>query len=162
MFNIDNWKSHIYQKDLIAVLVNGFVTAILVGVLAGAIDYLFSLINFSMSLGLILLSYTVAYRIRKGYFSFHILYPILAIFFMILGLFIEMLTFYCFVTGFNNILNILSSWTFYRNFLLFPVYYFYLISIEFKVVYVFLGIIDLIFFFLAIYICFKFSGGRLK
>lgn len=162
MFNLENWKGHVYKNDLIGVIVNGLLTSIAVGVLAGAIDYLFYLVNFSMSLGLILLSFSVGFRVRKGYFSYHPLYPLLAIIFMVIGLFIEMLTYYAFLMGFNNILHILSSWNFYLNFLIFPVYYFYLLTINFKVLYIFLGIVDLLFFIIAIYICFKMSGGRLK
>ena len=162
MFTLSNWKDPLYKKDVIGVIVNGLLTAIFVGILAGAVDYLFSLVNFSMSLGLVLLSYTVGYRVRKGYFSFHVLYPLLAVIFMIFGLFIEMLTFYSFVYGFNQILNVLSSWNFYFNFLSFPIYYFYMLSIDFRVVYIILGIVDLIIFLFSIYICFKMSGGRLK
>ena len=162
MFNLENWKGHVYKNDLIGVIVNGLLTSIAVGVLAGSIDYLFYLANFSMSLGLILLSYSVGFRVRKGYFSYHPLYPLLAIVFMIFGLFVEVLTNYVFLMGIESFERILSSWSFYLNFLIFPVYYFYLLTINFKVLYIFLGIVDLLFFIIAIYICFKMSGGRLK
>lgn len=162
MFNLESWKGHIYKNDIIGVIINGILTAIAVGILAGAIDYLFHLASFSMSLGLILMSYSVGFRVRKGYFSYHPLFPLLAIVFMIFGLFVETLTFYCFLRGVGSFFDILSSWNFYLNFLIFPVYDFYMLTVDFRVTYIFLGIINLIFFLFSIFICFKISGGRLK
>ncbi len=87
MFNKNNWKEPLYKNDVINVVIDGLVAGILGGVLAGALDYLFGLLNIIISFGLIILAYLVGYRVRKGYYSFHILYPVLAVLFMTLGLF---------------------------------------------------------------------------
>lgn len=91
MFNKNNWKEPLYTNDVIGVTIKGLAACILGGVLAGALDYLFSILNIMISFGLIILAYLVGYRVRKGYYSFHILYPVLAVLFMTLGLFFSML-----------------------------------------------------------------------
>ncbi len=163
MFKIYNWKETIYKKDLIAVIINGLLTALLVGMLAGALDFLFYKINFSLSIGLLLLCYTIAYRVRKAYFNFHILYPVLAVIFLLFGIFVEMLTNYCFIYGsITQIFNILSSWNFYFNYLTFPIYGFIRFYNTSQIAHLFGGILDLIFYVFSIIVCFKFSGGKLK
>ena len=101
MFNKNNWKEPLYKNDVINVVINGLVAGILGGVLAGALDYLFGLLNIMISFGLIILAYLVGYRVRKGYYSFHILYPVLAVLFMTLGLFFASLMQYFMLFNFS-------------------------------------------------------------
>lgn len=163
MFRLSNWKETIFKKDLIAVIINGLLTSILVGMLAGAFDYLFYLIRFQISLGLLLICYAVAFRIRKAYFNYHILYPVLAIFFFILGHFVSMATYYVFVLGsITRLFDILSSWDFYFNFLIFPVYNIYRFFVTKEVLLIFIGIIDLAVFIFSIYVCFRLAGGKFR
>lgn len=86
MFNKNSWKEPIYKNDLINVILNGLIAGIFGGLLAGAIDYLFIMLNSYITFGLVILAYLVGWRISKGYYSFHVLYPIISIACLTLGL----------------------------------------------------------------------------
>lgn len=86
MFNKYAWKQPIFKSDLVPVLINGLIAAILGGILGGLVDYLSQLIGLNISFGLLILCYFIGNRVRKSYYSYHILYPTLTILFMILGL----------------------------------------------------------------------------
>ena len=94
MFNKNNWKEPIYKDDLIYVLLNGFISAILCGILAGVIDYLFIYLQvpFRIDFGYIIIVFIVSYRIRNAFNTNHILYALLAIIFLFLSFYIAYVT----------------------------------------------------------------------
>lgn len=112
------WKEHIYKDDLKSVLINGFLIAIFVGILGGVCDYAMGLINFSISISFILLYYFMSTRLKKAYFTYHILYPVLSLVFLTLGFMIADFT-YLFI-GIRD----LSAFYLFTS----PYYYFYFIT----------------------------------
>ncbi|MGM9969365.1 MAG: hypothetical protein ACI35S_03110 [Anaeroplasma sp.] len=161
MFKLYNWKQPLYRNDLISVLVNGLLTAILAGVLAGALDFLFSMINFPLAFGLLIICYLVAYKVKKSFYSYHILYPVLSLIFMVIALFISDVTKMCMIyNSISALPTILSTPSFYLAFILGPLYYFYICIKSFDVIYLFLGIIDIIIYVWAFMICYKTVKGR--
>ena len=109
------------KSDLKNVILNGVIVSILAGILAGAFDFLFDYINVKLSIGLVILSIMIGYRVNKAYFNFHILYPVLTIPFMIFGLFISHFTFSLFASGIGNFFYLLGNGYFYLSFLMSPV-----------------------------------------
>ena len=50
MFNKNNWHEPIYKEDVKQVITNGLIAAILGGILGGALDYLFNVLNYDFLL----------------------------------------------------------------------------------------------------------------
>lgn len=163
MFNKNNWKEPIYKDDVISVLINGFLVALLGGILGGALEYLFDLIQFSLSINLFLISILVGWRVRKGYYSYHILYPILAIVFFLFGLLISHYTYYSiiYVLTFKEytIYNILLLRQFWLSFILQPVDLIVLGYMEKSSIYIIMGIIDLAITVWSFYFTFRMAKG---
>ncbi len=161
MFKRYNWKQPIYKNDLINVLINGLVAAILGGILAGLFDFLFNeILNFPLSFGLILICYMIGLRMKKGYYSFHILYPVLSILFMILALVISEVAFLFCIYPTVSTLKFLIFGGFYLNVILGPVYYLIECIKSFNMFYLILGVINLTIYIFAFHICYKIVKGR--
>lgn len=161
MFKKYNWKQPIYKNDLLNVLLNGFLSAVLGGILAGILDYLFgNILNFPISIGLMIICYMVGLRMKRGYFSFHILYPVLSILFMILGLiFSEFAYMFCIFPQASTF-RLLISGSFYLNVILAPVHYIIECFKSFQIVYLIVGILNFIIYIFAFRICYKIVQGR--
>ena len=161
MFKLYNWKQPIYRNDLISVLLNGILTAILSGILAGALDYLLSILNFPLSFGLFIICYLIGYRLRKSFYSYHILYPVLSILFMLIALFVSDVTKLCMIyNSLSALPQILTNPNLYISFILGPFYYFYLCIKSFDVVNLLLGALDVVIYIWAFMICYKTVKGR--
>ena len=51
MFNKNKWKEPIYKQDVIGVIVNGLLAAVLGGILGGSLDYLLGIVwNFPIDI----------------------------------------------------------------------------------------------------------------
>lgn len=160
MFNIDNWHKRIYKDDLVYVLINAFAVVLLGGIIAGSIDYLFSLIKVNISFGLIIITLILGIRIRKSYYNFHILYPVLSIPFMILAIFISTLTEWVYLFGIQNFCNILLDPAFYLNFVEQPVYYIVKAFNPFDGLVLVLGIVDTLIYIWSFYFCYRLAKGN--
>lgn len=101
MFKKYNWQQPIYKNDLLMVLLNGFLACLLGGILGGLLDYLLGgIIGVPISISLFLFCYMIGTRMNKGYISYHILYPVLSIVFMLLAmLFCNMTYVLCLLRG---------------------------------------------------------------
>ncbi len=83
----NKFKVKIYKDDLKYVFINGLLAGIFLGLACGAGDILLALLNIPVSIFIYLLGMQVGKKVAKSYYSYHILYPILAVVFSILGLF---------------------------------------------------------------------------
>ncbi len=161
MFKKYNWQQPIYKNDLLNVLLNGLLSAILGGILAGILDYLFGeILNLPISFGLIIICYMVGLRMRKGYYSFHILYPVLSIFFMMFALIFSEFAFMFCIFPQASTFQLLISGKFYLNVILGPVYYIIECFKSFQILYLILGILNFIIYIFAFRICYKIVKGR--
>ena len=163
MFNKNNWLEPIYKQDLIAVIVNGLVSCILGGILAGVLDYLLSLINFPLSFGLIIIAYLVGLRVKRGYYSYHVLYPTLAIVFFLLGIFFQAYTSVCLYHAFfvkdYNFLKVFVSRELWIQ-IVSP--FFLLIVGTFQPLVLFYAVIDLAALVLGIFITYRVAKGNMR
>lgn len=160
MFKLNNWKEHIYKDDLIAVLMNGFIVALLAGIIAGGLDYLFERFNIRISFGLLIIAFCVGYRIRKSYYTFHILYPVLALLFMIFGLFVSVLTFYISLLGFQYGFQMLTVPGFYIYFIETPIANLLALRAGFDIKYLLLGILDVLITIWSFWYCYRLAKGN--
>lgn len=121
---INKWKMPIYKHDVLIVILYGFLSALLLGILAGAVNFLFDQINVKVSIGVFLLAYGISFTLKRAYYSYHILYPTLAVIFMIFGLFVTLVSYYCFIfRDIRIILEYLSRLDFYILFFKSPFIY---------------------------------------
>ena len=161
MFKKNNWKMPIYKDDLLGVLFNGLLSSVLSGILAGLLDFLFGeILNFPLTIGLILMCYMIGYRMKRGYYTYHILYPVLSILFMIIALFFSQFSYYVCIFGLNAF-ALLGQGSFYLNFILNPIYYLYICFKSFSFMYLLLGILNIIIHIYAFVICYKIVKGRI-
>ncbi len=160
MFKKYNWKQPIYKDDLINVLINGFLCAILGGLLAGCIDFLFGLISFPISFGLVIICYMIGLRMRKAYMSYHILYPTLSILFMIIALIFSRFAQYLCIFQSFSVFKALISLDFYLSILMAPVYNIILYIKNFEIYNLIIGIINIIIYIYAFVFCFRMVKGR--
>lgn len=160
MFNINNWKEPIYKNDVIGVLINATLATILSGIFVGLLEYLLYLINFPISFTLIILPFFIGIRIKKGYYSYHILYPTLSLIFLILSLFITRLTLNIIILGFNYGFLSLTSYTFYLM-AIEPLYDIYALIKGYSNMYYFYLILDLIVYSFAFYYSYRLSSGTI-
>jgi hypothetical protein len=87
---INQFKEPIYKDDLKRVLINAFLSSLLIGILSGALNnLLYTTSGFSLIIITCLIGYFVAVRIKSNYFTYHILYPTLSVIFTLLGLIIQ-------------------------------------------------------------------------
>lgn len=161
MFKLYNWKQPIYKNDLINVIINGLLSAILGGILAGVLDFLFGeILHFPISFGLIIICYMIGARMSKGYYSYHILYPVLSILFMIIALvFSEFAYIYCLLPHISTFRYLISI-SFYWNVLISPINYIIQCIKSFNVMYLFVGILNLAIYIFAFRICYKLVQRR--
>lgn len=158
MFKKYNWQQPIYKNDVINVIINGLLAAILGGILGGLIDFLLGKINFPLSISLILISYFVGTRVRKGYFNYHILYPTLAILFLLIGLFFNTFTYYMMYFNFITAIHMLGSTNFYLQ-ILSPISYIVSFFRNFNFLYLFYTLLELVIYGLCIKITFNLASG---
>lgn len=93
MFKLNNWKQTIYKDDIKAVILKGFLIAILGGILAGLVDYLLVVkLDSQFTIGLIIIAYFIVYKLKGAYFNYHILYPVLGVVFFIIGMYVSHIT----------------------------------------------------------------------
>lgn len=90
----DEFNKSIHREDLLPVLYSGFFISITGGLVAGALQMLFmSAFSFSMSwLMMLVLAHLISRRTLRSYETYHIIYPLLSVFFFILAYYIMQLT----------------------------------------------------------------------
>lgn len=160
MFKKNNWLEPIYKNDVISVILNGLFSAILGGILAGVVDFLFNMINISISIGLIIICYMIGSRMKKGYDNYHILYPVLSIIFMIIALiFADFAFYFCLIPELETF-KLLMSWNFYLNVIISPVYYLILMFSQFDISFLIFGILNLAIYIYSFIICYRIVKGR--
>ncbi|MBQ3253846.1 MAG: hypothetical protein IJA65_04745, partial [Acholeplasmatales bacterium] len=119
------------------------------------------MIDLRISFGLIIITYVIGSRMREGYYSYHILYPVLSILFMILSLFVCDVTYMCMIYSSVSIIPIiLTDVDFYINFLLSPIYYLYVCFNSFDILYLILGLLNIVIYIWAFRYCYKLVKGR--
>ena len=143
------------KNELKNVIINGLLFALLGGILAGSLDFLFNYINAPISVGLVLLSLLIGYRIKKTYNSYHILYPTLTILFMIVGLFVAYFTMNIFLHGIGNFFNILGDGYFYLSFIESPISLFILGIKQGNGWNITFGVVNAIIYVVAFYVCYN-------
>ena len=96
---INQFKQPLYKDDLKSVLIYCFISAVLFGALAGALQYF---ANITLGLGFGILIYFIAYMIgrelRDRVFTYHILYSVLGVVFFFIGYIIYNISYVTFVT----------------------------------------------------------------
>ena len=164
MFNKNNWKEPIYKNDVIGVLVNGLIAAILGGILGGSIDYLLNVVwGFPLSFSVLIVMFFIIWRVRKGFYSYHILYPVLSLVFLIIGIFFveyTVISIGYMTIGNYNIHTILITPLFWEQFLMSPIY-----TLRFGIMYgsakdIIFGILDIIFYIWAFWYVYRMVKGR--
>lgn len=164
MFNKNKWKEPIYKQDVIGVIVNGLLAAILGGILGGSLDYLLGIVwNFPISFSVLILVFFIIWRVRKGFYSFHILYPVLALVFLVIGIFVVEYTVVAIgyiQMGYYQIHLIVITPLFWEQFLMTPIY-----ELRLGIMYgsakdIILGILDVIFYIWAFWYTYRMVKGR--
>lgn len=161
MFKLNNWKEKIYLDDLKSIIINGLLAAILGGVLAGLVDFLFvRILSVGISFGLLILFYFITGRMKKSYYNYHILYPVLSLVFMVIGLiFSEFSYYFCYFQSLHTF-KLLISGSFYLDVLLSPVYNLIVFFKTFDILALVYGIINLLVYIYAFVICYRTVKGR--
>lgn len=96
---INKFKQPIYKDDATKVIINAIISSLLIGILSGAINLIFSdWIGYTFMIFYLMVGYFIGIRIRRSYFTYHIVYSILAVIFTFLGLLI------------GNVASFLISW----------------------------------------------------
>lgn len=161
MFKMYNWKQPIYKDDLKAVILNGLLFSILGGVLAGTLDYLMDLLNLAISFGLVILTYMVGMKVKKSFYTYHILYPVLGIVFLTLGLFISYFTSFLMIYRSLDAFKLFLSPYFYLNFILQPVTQIITFFRNgYNPLYLIIGLLNLFIIVWAYVYCYKLIKGR--
>ena len=164
MFNKNNWHEPIYKEDVKHVILNGLIAAILGGILGGALDYLFNVvIKFPISFSLVIMVLFIGYRCKKGYYSYHILYPVLAILFLIISIFFCIYSFYAIsymVIGEYRIYLIFAYPSFWLSFITAPISALLFGINNSDVGYIIYGVIDLIFYICAFWFLYRMVKGK--
>ena len=89
MFKINNWKEPIDKDDLLYVIINGLISAVLCGILAGALNYLLGMVNINLDLGFIVLLMIIHWRIKNSFETNHILYAVIGLIALFIAFFIS-------------------------------------------------------------------------
>ncbi len=161
LFSKYYWSQPIYKDDLKGVLLNGLIFSVLGGILAGALDFLFVRLGFPLMFGLIIICYLVGTRMRGGYYTYHILYPTLSILFMIIAFFFSEVTQMCLLYQDISILpSILSSGSFYLNFLFGPFMMLIDTIKSFNILDMVLDILNICIYFWAFAYCYRMVKGE--
>ena len=109
---INQFKEPIYKDDLKRVLIYGSISAVLFGVLAGALQY-FAVISLGtmFSIAIYLIAYMVGKELRDRVFTYHILYSVLGVLFFFVGCLFYNASFTAFISG-DILLGIVSGLSF--------------------------------------------------
>ena len=160
LFSKYYWSQPIYKEDLRGVLLNGAIFSILGGILAGALDFLFMRLGFPLMFGLIIICYLVGTKMRSGYYTYHILYPTLSILFMIVAFFFSEVTQMCLLKQSISIIPaLLSSGSFYLNFLFGPFMMLVNTIKSFDILNMILVILNICIYFWAFGYCYRIVKG---
>ena len=86
---INQFKEPIYKDDLKRAILYGFLSTLLFGTLAGALQY-FANITLGLEFGILIymIAYMIGREFRDRIYTYHILYSVLGVVFFILGYFI--------------------------------------------------------------------------
>ena len=122
MFKKYNWQQPIFKNDVITVIIFGLTAAILGGILAGLIDGLMLNIGLRISFGLLIATLIVGIAVKKAYESYHILYPTLALCFLVIALFFSYIARFVAVGGIEMIGYAFSRGETYYYFILYPIF----------------------------------------
>ena len=122
MFKKFNWQQPIYKHDLITVLIFGLSAGILGGIIAGLIDALMLSLGINISFTLLIITLIIGFSVKKAYESYHILYPTLAIVFLIIALFFSYVAKFVGAGGIGMIGYVLSRGDTYYLFILSPIF----------------------------------------
>jgi hypothetical protein len=105
----------------------------------------------------------IGYRCKKGYYSYHILYPVLAILFLILSIFFCIYSFYAIsymVIGEYRIYLIFAYPSFWLSFITAPISALLFGINNSDVGYIIYGVIDLIFYICAFWFVYRMVKGK--
>lgn len=171
MFNKNNWKEPIYKNDLKMVLIFGITAMILGGIVTGLFDgLLYSTFDLGISFSLLLNSLIIGFSVKKGYYSYHILYPVLALGFFLTALFFSFLAYYVGIFGIQNMGTFLTTPAFYLDFIKQPVRYIiaiingitgkYSFDVSTYIAYSIFAVLNLGFYGLGFYSTFRLAKGR--
>ena len=164
MFNKNNWREPIYKQDLLAVLLNGFFIAILGGILGAGIDYVLQVMfHIPLSISELIIMYLVAWRVKKGFYSYHILYPILAVVFLLFAFWVNLYAFQSIVaiqSGFYRIYLFIGWPSFWMSYLLLPVNTLLLGISGGDALGIVMGILNLIFYIFAVWYVYHTVKGK--
>lgn len=127
----NEFKQDIYKEDLLPVLKNGLISAILYSCLFAMVNFALSLLlNLTTSYFIFLIGYFIARQIKSSHFKGHIVYQIISIIYLFLGMIIYnattafLLTFdpslilYFLKYGFLSTINIFNIFAFNNGFFL--------------------------------------------
>lgn len=168
MFNKNNWHEPIYKNDLKNVLLFGITAMILGGIVTGLFDaLLFNVFDIGIFFSLLLNALIIGFAVKKAYYSYHILYPVLALGFFFTALFISFLSFYIGAVGISAFGDLITSPRFYLEFLKQPIKYIW-IMIEYHskldalyfVLYSFYSIMNIAFYVLGFISVYRIAKGR--
>ena len=111
---------NVVYKDLIYVVIIGFLVATLTGIAVGTIDFLlYDLAGFTMNIFFFIGTYFIASYIRRQYVDSVKLYQIIAVIVTIYGYFFSIVVFQTFILGLNAfefIFKIVFSFRYMINF----------------------------------------------
>jgi hypothetical protein len=128
------------------------------------LDYLLGIVwNFPISFSDLILVFFIIWRVRKGFYSFHILYPVLAFVFLVIGIFVVEYTVVAIgyiQMGYYQIHLILITPLFWEQFIMTPIY-----KLRLGIMYgsakdINLGILDVIFYIWACWYTYRMEKGR--
>lgn len=164
MFNKNNWREPIYKQDLIGVLLNGFLMAILGGILGAGIDYVIQVVfKIPLSISELIIMYLIAWRVKKGFYSYHILYPILGVVFLLFAFWVNLYAFQSIVaiqSGFYDIYVFITWPSFWISYLLLPVNTLILGIRILDALGIVMGVLNLIFYIFAVWYVYHTVKGR--
>lgn len=112
---VNKFKEPIDKNDLLYVVINGLLSAIIIGSLMGGIEGFLNLIRFPISFCMFLMGLFIGRRINKAYYSYHILYSVLGVLFCIIGYVFYTFVFNVFVLqNFSLVINTFFSSDIFR------------------------------------------------
>jgi hypothetical protein len=141
---INKFKQEIYHDDLKRVLSNASISALLISILAGGLNFIFyNSLNYSLVIITLMIGFFVADRVKNSYYNYHILYSLFSMLFTFLGLIIAEYVMIGLNFGFNG------------TFLYSIKYFFAQFNIFKKSFYEFWNIINIVVYILSIFISYK-------
>lgn len=157
----NEWKRQIYKNDIITVIIFGLTSSVLGGILTGLINAALLNLGVGISFSLLLNALIVGISVRKGYESYHVLYPTIALVLFLISLFFTFIAEQAGLVGVQFIGAILAEPNTYLYIFIYPVYYlFQMVEKGFDIASLFFLIFNLLFFVLAFFSVFKLAKGR--